>query len=57
MMARTKAMERRMYFQRNVGSSVYVSLRGGRMVNMIGDLRWKLNTDVLHQREEIEILL
>ena len=45
MMARTKAMERRMYFQRNVGSSVYVSLRGGRMVNMIGDLRWKLNTD------------
>ena len=39
MMARMMARERRMYFQRNLGSSADISWREGRMLNMIGDLR------------------
>ena len=39
MRSRIMVRERRMYFQRNLGSSAYISWREGRMVNMIGDFR------------------
>ena len=38
MRARIMARKRRMYFQRNLGSSAYISRRQGRMLNMTGIL-------------------
>lgn len=48
MMARMMARERRMYFQRNLGSSAYISWREGRMVIMIGDSRGKVKLDLFN---------
>ena len=46
MMARMMARERRMCFQRKLGSSAYISWGEGRMVKMIRELRRKLDLDV-----------